>query len=892
MKTIVLLAALSMSLLASAQTKIVSLNGIVRDTADHTGLQHAVIYLKDRVKPSLLTYTRSDSSGRFVINNLPSDTFVMVVTYPGYVDWIDTVVAGNKFIHVNLITQARLLQEVMVTAPKTPMRIKGDTTEFFADYFQLKPGATVEDLLRILPGMSVNSKGHITLHGQRVQQVLVDGEEFFGNDPTMATQNLDKNDISKVQVYDRKSDKAMNTGIDDGKRQKTINLVLKEDAKKGYFGELLGGTDFQKYYQGKGMIARFTSRLKAGALVITDRTGRDVAGFQEGSDFGLVSSGRDGIPETIQAAAMINKTFGALQSSTVNNAAFNHFNVIGESYTGIKYILPDTVYYNKQVSTNNTTAWQQGINSRNEFKIDSLTTLTVNARLGFGKTNNASTLSGQYLASDNITPINESKQTNLLSGDQSNGIADIYFKKLLNKSGSRFFVINASHSENANESEAYLYNSTTFYSNGTSVSQSVDQQKISSFRSRTSQALLSYVMPLRKNLSLNLNYTLHADRSGQNIQSFDNRNGKYDSLNLLFSNHYNFASTSHRVGASLSWTGKKATADLGFAAQDIKMKQLNLYTDSTMIRNFVNVFPVARIHYKYSNAGSLTFAYNGRTQQPTFWQLQPVLNNTDPLNIQIGNPELKPAFYHSFDFQLGEYKAVTGRSIRVGALFTTATNDFNTLSQIDNQGRRIYQTINVNGNHSYRAWFSYGRNLKLLNLNVSLQPQIYGDRYNNYINGLRNTTKVFSFTPNLWISGYFNKKLDIQTSYNVEFRHTVSSINPGISTNYKLFGIYAHVDYAPGNGWKFLTGYSYNVREKLSANDRNNDAMIWNIVVEKKISTKENIAAIVRVNDVLNQGIGFNRTISSTSVTENSFMTIQRYILFALRWRFNKDRNL
>lgn len=891
MRTIIVLIGLSFCLTASAQTNV-SVKGIVRDTGGQAGLHNAVIYLKDPVRSTLIVYTRSDSTGQFEIKNLPADTLIMVVTYPGYVDWIDSIVPGSNYLTVNLTTQAQLLKEVMVTAAKTPMRIKGDTTEFFADYFKLKPGATVEDLLRILPGMSVNAKGQITLHGQRVQRVLVDGEEFFGNDPTMATQNLNKDDISRVQVYDRKSDKAMTTGIDDGIRQKTINLVLKEDAKKGYFGELLGGSDFQKYYQGKGMIARFTSKLKAGALVIADRTGRDLAGFQEGSDFGLVGSGRDGIPETIQAAAMINKKFGTLQSSTVNNAAFNHFNVIGESYTGIKYILPDTVYYNKQLSTNKTSAWQQGINSRNEIKIDSLTTLTVNAKLSFGKTNNASTQSGQYLASDNITPINQSEQTNLLSGDQSGGIADIYFKKLLNKSGSRFFVINASHSENANESEGYLYNRTTFYSNGTSLSQIVDQQKISSFRSRTSQALLSYVMPLRKDLSLNLNYTLNADRSNQNIQSYDNRNGKYDSLNHLFSNHYNFASTSHRGGASLTWTGKKASADLGFAAQAIKMKQLNLYTDSTMTRNFVNVFPVARLHHKYSNAGSLTFTYNGRTQQPTFWQLQPVLNNNDPLNIQTGNPDLKPAFFHSFDFQLGEYKAVTGRAIRVGALFTTATNDFNTYSQIDRQGRRIYQTINVNGNYSYRAWFTYGRNLKLLNLNVSLQPQIYGDRYNNYINGVRNATKIFSFTPTLWINGNFNKKLDIQTSYNVEFRHTVSSINPEISTNYKLFGIYAHVDYAPGNGWKFLSGYSYNVREKLSANDRNNDAMIWNIVVEKKVSTKENIAAIIRVNDVLNQSIGFNRTITSTSVTENNFMTIQRYVLLALRWRFNKDRNL
>jgi hypothetical protein len=891
MRIIIFIMALLASSILSAQTKLVSLNGIVRDTADRAGLHNAVIYLKDPVKSKLITFTRADSAGRFEIKNLPTDTIIMVVTYPGYVDWIDSIVPGSKYMNVSLITQAKLLTEVMVTAPKTLIRIKGDTTEYLADYFQMRPDATVEDMLRILPGMSVNAKGQITVHGQRVDRVLVDGEEFFGDDPTMATQNLNKNDISKVQVYDRKSDRAINTGVDDGIRQKTINLVLKEDAKKGYFGELYGGSDFNKYYQGKATISHFTHKLKAGVLLLADRTGRSVAGFEEGDDFGLARSGDEGIPESIQAAAMLNKKFGPLQSSTVNNAAYNRLSVIGNSFTNIKYILPDTVFYNRQSSTNNSNAWQQVINSKNEFKIDSLTTVTVHARLGFGKNSNASTQTGQYLASDNSTLINESEQSNSLAGDNITGKGDVYFKRLLNKTGNHFLIINAGFQDHENTSEGFLFNKTTFHASGTGNSQIVDQKKINAYHANTAQGLISYVTPLRKNISLNINYTLNREHTDQNIESYEKQNGKYDSLNRLFSSNSRYTSTSHRGGTDLSYSGARSNFNLGFALQDIRMKQHDFYTDSTMSRNFINIFPTARFQWKFSTSGNLDFNYNGRTQQPTFAQLQPILNNNDPLNIQVGNPALRPAFYHSFNMQLREYKAVTGRAISAGAFLSLANNDFNTASQIDNEGRRIFQTINVDGNYSYRGWLTYGRNLKFLNLSFAIQPSISGDQYNNFINGIRNTTKVFAFTPTLWINSRIDKKLDIQSTYTMEFRHTSSSVNRNMPTNYKLYSIFLYVEYTPASGWILSSVYSYNIREKLSANDKNTNAMIWHVTVEKKILPKENISALIRVNDILNEKIGFNRAITSTSITENTFMTVQRYILFALRWRFNKNRN-
>ena len=199
-------------------------------------MQNAVVYLRSTKDSSLVKYTRANQKGNFTLTGVGTGKYIMVVSYPNYVDWIDTVqVTAETSLNINvfLTTKAHLLQEVIVKQTISPIRIKGDTTEYLADSFHVKAGATVEDLLKIMPGISVNSKGEITTQGQKVQKVLVDGDEFFGDDPTMATQNLNAKDVAKVQVFDRKSDQSTLTGIDDGTKQKTVNLILKEDAKKG-----------------------------------------------------------------------------------------------------------------------------------------------------------------------------------------------------------------------------------------------------------------------------------------------------------------------------------------------------------------------------------------------------------------------------------------------------------------------------------------------------------------------------------------------------------------------------------------------------------------------------------------------------------------------------------
>ncbi len=897
----------------SASAQMIPVKGTVTDTLSKTAMHNAVIYLKNPKDSSLVKYTRADTKGVFELGAVDAGRYIMVVTYPNYVDWIDSIdIKGTAAVDipVALTTKAHLLQEVIVRQTIAPIRIKGDTTEYIADSFHVKPGATVEDLLKIMPGFSVNSKGVITTQGQKVQKVLVDGDEFFGDDPTMATQNLNAKDVARVQVYDKKSDQSTLTGIDDGSKEKTVNLVLKEEAKKGYFGSVTAGTDFNKYYQSKLSASRFTSSLKMGALITADRTGRNGMSWEEEQDYGNITStvengqvqfkwegdddfdtwGQQGIPENMQTAAMLNKKFGKLKNNTANNFSYNHLNLAGDAATATKYILPDTIYYNNQARSNSSSKWKQNASTKNEFNLDSLTTININARVSKGKSSSYSLQTGEYLT-DKFAPVNKSSRTNTSSGDNSSNKVDIFLRRKLNPAGTRSITLSTGISGNQSTSEGYLYNKTDFYVNGSASSQNIiDQRKVNNAETKTMQALVSYIEPVSKKMSLNINYTFNTSNTDQDTRSYEKTNGKYDSLNLLFSNHFRFVNTSHRGGFTFNYITKKLTAKAGLAVQDLALKQTNIYKDSSLARKFTNFFPNANIRWKFSQSGSFNFNYSGSTQQPSLQQLQPIINNNDPLNIVVGNPNLRPAFSHNIWFNLSDYKVLSNRGIWGYGSINFTENAFSSKSVVDNQGIRTTETVNVNGNYNYYAGFSISKQVKFLKLDISIDPGFNGSRNINFVNGLQNTTKRFSPSLGVSIRRSIEKKMSFDVSYNAGFNRSESSINAGAVTEYWTQNVRSYIYYKFKGGWELNTDISYNYRQKLSPTDKNNNALVWNASLEKKLFKKADITAILSMNDILNQRIGFNRDITSNYISENTYTTVQRYTLLSLRWKFNKNR--
>lgn len=893
-----------------------SIKGSVVDTTSKVNLYNAVITLLHAKDTSLAKFTRAATDGSFSIKNLAAGKYVIMITYPGYVEMIDIIQLEDNlpydFKKVVLNTKAHLLQEVIVRQTIAPIRFKGDTLVYMADSFKVKAGATVEDLLKILPGISVNSKGEITTQGQQVRKVYVDGEEFFGDDPTMATKNLNSNDVAQVQLFDKKTDQATLTGIDDGEKEKAINLVLKEDAKKGYFGRVEGGSDLNKYYQGKATANRFTSTMKAGGYIGVDRTGNGNMTWEDMENFGgftpveedgetyfmlendgFSSYNQQGIPESIQSAFMLNKKFGKLKSSTASNYGFNRQFLAGDNNTNSQYILPDSVYYFNQYSQNRSTRSKHSISTKNEFNLDSLTTVTVNAKGSWMKSNTASLGTSEYLNEDKLR-VNNSERTNTADGTTNMKMADVFLKRKLNKAGTKSLTLSGGINMNDNENTGFLLNTINYYNNGVLDStQNIDQLKTNINNTTTMKGLASYIQPLGKKASLNLNYAFNTSTSEQDIRTFEKmNNGKYDSLNLQFSNNFRFVSTSHRAGAVFTVNTKKIYFRAGLAIQELALKQTNLIKDSAYGRNFTNFFPSSNFRWKFSQSGSFSLGYTGSTQQPQLGQLQPILNNADPLNLTIGNQALKPAFNHSLSISMNDFKVLSGISKSLWGYFNFTDNAFSSRSVVDSRGQRITQTVNVNGNYNYYLSSGYGKRIKFMALNLRFGPRINGSRFKSFVNGLENTTNTFSITPSFSISKTVEKKLDLYITYSPTFTRSTSSINKGVSTKYWTQSVYVDFNYTIKPGFTFNNLIEANYREKLSPTDRSTNAFIWNLSIEKKLLKQKDVVVILSVNDLLNQRIGFNRNVSSNFISESTYTMVQRYTMIGLRWKFNKNKKV
>src|SRR6185312_11799126 len=242
------------------------IKGSVSDTSEHILLPQSSIMILQQKDSFLVSFTRADERGAFLFPHLPPGKIILKISYPGYADYVtefelkDSAETDLGMIPMTL--KSKLLEEVVVHGNMAAIRMKGDTLEFKADSFKLQQGATVEELLKRLPGIQVDKNGKITAQGEAVKKVLVDGEEFFGDDPTLVTKNIRADMVDKVQVYDKKSDQATFTGIDDGKKEKTINIKLREDKKKGMFGKVEAGDGPQGVYQGTLIFNAFKAKQK------------------------------------------------------------------------------------------------------------------------------------------------------------------------------------------------------------------------------------------------------------------------------------------------------------------------------------------------------------------------------------------------------------------------------------------------------------------------------------------------------------------------------------------------------------------------------------------------------------------------------------------------------
>ena len=887
--------------------------GMVRDSIENRKIYKASVCIIRANDSALISFTRTDSLGNFKIIIKDSGIFLLRITFPEYAPINDTINISQSSVVTNLgiyslLTKIHVLNEVIVRQSYSAIRFKNDTTEFNPDSFKVRPGATAEDLIKKFPGFTVDRNGIITFQGQNITSVLVDGEEFFGNDPTMATKNINAVDIKKVQLYDKKSLNATLTGIDDGVTKKQLNLVLKEEAKKGYFGKVEAGTDAKRFYQGKATANQFTSLSKKGIYSAFDNTGQNDMNYYEENDYsGRIalydgnsvgfstpqdefSSDVIGLPENVSTALMFNQKYGvnALKNSTVNNYAYKKQSTVGKEENITTFILPDSVFISKRERNFSADKFKHSINSRNEIFIDSMRTLNVNVKGSILEGWENSSSLGSYLNQNNIL-VNESLGNTRSNFKNSNSRFDWYLKNKMKKKG-RSASVTFLYENSKIQNRSLLENQIKYFSNGSLASTEVnDQQRNTIINNQAIQTSLGIIEPITTKTNLSLSYTFSNSTSNQDIQTSVNKSGNYDSIVPSLSGIYLISVSSNRIASAINTSWKKSSLKFSMVYQILNLKQINLLNQDRINRNFNNVFPSITYRAPISKASNLTISYTGNTQQPSANQLQPIPNNTDPLNIYVGNILLKQAFSNSTTFNITDNNALKNSTFSFSATYTFINNAFGTSNIVNSFGKREIKTINVNGNSSYNIGFFYYKQFIKEQLRINIGSRVRGGTIINLTNGADVVTNTTRYSFGIRIDKQFGDLIDSYIWYEPEW-NTSQTSSLSYLTKYSIHFLKAAIEFNLKNNFLIRIDNNTQFRPRLSEEYQNQTVSIFDLSVEKKITKKKDVRIIFSGKDILGQQVGFERNIGTNFISEDIYTVVQRYFLLSMRWRFSANR--
>ncbi len=887
---------LLLSLQLSAQ---MSIHGTVMDTSEHKPLQHAIA-MTVRLNDSLLTgFTRTDENGFFLLNGIPLDTYQVMITHPRFGDQTIILLGNNNNKDFDLRTvvlppKSITLNEVTVFGYADPVYYKGDTLIYTADSFKVKQNAVVEDLLKKLPGIKVDADGKIYSQGKTVDQVLVDGDEFFGSDPTTATRNLAASSVESVQVYDKKNEDG---STNDAKETlKIMDLKLKDDAKKGYFGKVSGASDFQNYYECELLGNYFRGKRKFSAYSLATNTPKsrfdwnemwkyniDDGMTREYSDDGMMttwnSDGGDGIPRTFKSGFYYTDQLSKKTKVTINYTYGNALEDI-KSETRSQYFLSDTSYKSNEILSTHKTGEKHSPNITIVQTLDSLTELEVSSKLKYNMGNQFSneyvTLSTNNDSITRTTSVNPSSSTINYDWVNSAKVTRTFKKK------DRKIVANYNLGLVNADTKGFLK------SEDSSLPVNTDQKKTAVSDRQTHSASLTYTEPFTKKIKMELSYDMNYSKGMQTKKTLDYFNGDYNSENGIYSNSFSTLRTINRAGIKLSYEVKKYSLSIGSRARQVYANNHNLIGDSTLSQTVNNILPYLTWRYKFTDNKQLTLRYTTNSSQPDLNQLQPVPDNSNPNYIIKGNPNLLPTYSQNFNLDFYTWALLSGRHLWSSIGYTNTQHGFSNDISYDSIGKTTSTPLNTEGNYNAYGYMGFG--FPILDKVVEFNPN-FNFQYNNnvnYINAIKNTTKTFSPNGELDIQ-IETDTIEIHLGGGINYSNSSSTLNLNSDQSYYSTNYNASVEFTFPGKFKIETDAKYTQtygREK----DYNLNYLIWNATLSKTLLKNENLIVSVSATDLLNQNINSYHNTSDNVTSDVKSHVIGRYLLFKIQFKFNSNK--
>lgn len=897
----ILVAFLFFSFGISAQS--IRLQGNAFDSTAKQGLPNVLLMAVKFSDSTLVNFTRTNKDGLLKPIKVPLDTYIVIMSHPNFSDKTYLLLPGKNdslftFKNVILPPKSMVLNEVEVIAYKDKSYYKGDTLIFTADSFKTRPNATVEDLLKKLPGVRVDAAGKITIQGKQVDQVLVDGDEFFGGDPTIATRNLNAASVENVQVYDKK-----NESTEEGKEEtvKVVNLKLKEDAKKGYFGKVSGASDAEQFYEGELLFNKFKGNRKLsvfGLLANTPKQGFDwgeidkygLSGEQEwnydeeNNTWTSNRDGRTGKPQTGKGGFYYSDKFSK-RTKLNTDYTFNQGQIQTKEENNTQFFLTDTVYSNANVNSTQIKNQNHAINMRFTHKLDSLTELVVVPKVKYALGENNSIQTSEFVSQENVLTRNTTIQNKNNSEKTDMNVLITVARDFMKKD--RKLIFNYQPIYNTNTSTSLLNTQLRYYLNQENDS-SLIQKRTQENNKMEHNASLVYTEPFTKKFKTEISYNFSQNQNSSYRNTFDYSGTAYDIFNPLQSNNFENKRLVNKAGAKLIYEVKKYRISIGTQLRNTQQENLNLSNGSRLSLKVDNILPNASFNYKISQGSNLNIRYSTSSQLPDLLQMQPVIDNSNPNRISIGNPNLKPTFGNQMNLNYYFYKGISDVNMWAGANGGNTNNQISYATTFDDQGKAISQPVNINGNYYGNVYVGGGFPVfkKFMKVYYNLQSSFSNNV--SMVNGVKNITQNTSFGPNL----NFEKQtelFDINLGVNYEYNKPKTNLSTLSSQPYYSYQLSGNILVKLPKKFSITTDGNYNNNGNRTPG-YNLNYFIWNASLNKTFLKTENLVLSFLANDILNQNISNQREINSNQIVDTKTQIIRRYFLLKLLYKFNSQK--
>ncbi|MCB2406499.1 outer membrane beta-barrel family protein [Hymenobacter lucidus] len=905
-----------------------SISGAAVDSLTGKVLREASVSLLAARDSSYLTFTITDGDGQFVLRNVAAGRYQVLVTFLGYKSRLVPVQLTETAPTAQLGTlrlraQSQTLGEVVVQQERAPVSLSGDTLAFSARAFKTQPNAAVEALLKKLPGVEVDRAGNIRAQGQAVSRVLVDGKPFFGDDPKMATRNLPADIIDQVQLFSQQSDQAAFSGIDDGTQQRTINLVTKRDKRRGYFGTNSAGAGTAGRYQARLGVNRFNNGRQISALGMANNINQQ--GFSSnggpatsqpgppangpaGSSGGRVRVGGQGSrsgadsdneqPNNILESGAVGLNYrdawgkraevatsylGSRSSEVTDQQSRRENATTAPTLPGetAAPLLTDQHLYARETTPSHR------LNLRLDYKLDSLTTvrLTPFAAWQSPEQRRAS----EQQVSRGGTLLNQGQLRYTTGSTTLNGANNLLVMRKFAKEGRTLSanlntVLNGQNEQTLNQAT-----NTFFTTTEPPRSTELNQQLTESTGGQTNVLNLSYTEPvsLSRKLEGHYNLTHTQNQADRTVRDFTAATGRYDALNPLLSNRFDSRFVAQRAGLTLQTRRLRYTYGLGLDALQAGLRVRNQTADTTFNRRFTRLLPNALFTYNGSQNRTLRLTYRTRLNVPSAAQLQPVADNTNPLQVQRGNPALRPEYIHSLLTTYSQFNARNNRSVFVLLDAAQVQDRIVAATSFSAGGVQTTRPVNANGYRSVNGFLSLGQRLATHKINLNLTTNSNYTHGLSFVNDELNVAHSWNVGQGLSVNSSYNDQLEFGLSANVTYQQARYSLLPGQNTAYFTQTLTADAYYQLPAHFVLTTDLwlSNNTGRAAGYNQR---VGLWNASLAKQFLANQQAEVKLQVYDLLNQNRSVVRNVTDTYLEDVRSRVLTRYVLLSLTYTLRK----